>query len=373
MKVFFDDQIFYMQNFGGISRYFAEIINGLNKKAGVKSIPRKFFSNNIHLAEKGLASYSFLRTFNFSKRGRVRNHIYSLQVSKTLKFLQEGEFDVFHPTYYDSTFVDYIQPKKPFVITVHDMIHELYYDKQSQREHFETVNKRRLLPIASHIIAVSQNTKKDILKIFPEIDASKITVAYHGQSLFGSSHTNSSNVALPEKFILFVGKRETYKNFLWFINAVSGLLRGKDVFVVCAGGGSFTADEERALDKQHIRHKVIFVDIKDDKELSTIYRKAVCFVFPSLYEGFGIPILEAFACGCPVILSNSSSFPEVGGNAALYFELEDPETLMKAIKKVLQDVELSENLKKAGYERLKPFSWDKSVRQHQEVYKMLLN
>jgi glycosyltransferase involved in cell wall biosynthesis len=111
----------------------------------------------------------------------------------------------------------------------------------------------------------------------------------------------------------------------------------------------------------------------DDKLLAYLYQHALCFVFPSLYEGFGIPTLEAFACGCPVVLSNTSSMPEVGGDAAVYIDPHNRQSIYDGVKQVIENTALQEEMKRKGYEQFKKFSWKKCVDEHYQLYKKLVD
>lgn len=174
---------------------------------------------------------------------------------------------------------------------------------------------------------------------------------------------------MPENFILYVGKRNTYKNFLFLIEAFNTLAAtNRTLALVCAGGGKFTREEQRKIAKYHLTGRITHVQV-DDTALSYLYTKAQAFVFPSLYEGFGIPILEAFACGCPAVLSKKSSLPEVGGDAARYFDPENAESLVATLAEVLEDKKLSGSLRIKGFERIKLFSWEKTASMTIETYR----
>lgn len=369
LRILFDNQIFNNQQFGGISRYFAELMDGIVNHHSHQLIPMKLFSTNFYLSDKNLLKYQFfLNTPKFRGKARINTFLTEKQNKLVTALIAKGEYDVFHPTYYDSKFLNFL-PNKPFVLTVHDMIHELYLDKNYKKVHSETINKRILIPKANHIIAVSQNTKNDILKIYPSISPEKISVIHHGSSLKADNHV--LQMKLPEKYVLFVGHRDSYKNFCWMISALKNYLIDNDIKVICAGGRGFEENELKMLDEFGLINKVIHIPIDDDHKLAHLYEHAICFVYPSRYEGFGIPILEAFACKCPVITSNSSCFPEIAGNAALYFDLDKPIELLESLQ-VVQKPEQRSLLIAEGIKQLQKFSWEKSVSQHLEVYNNLI-
>jgi glycosyltransferase involved in cell wall biosynthesis len=161
----------------------------------------------------------------------------------------------------------------------------------------------------------------------------------------------------------------SYKNFPLFAEAIAPLLnQDKTLKLVCAGGGGFNADEENLLAKLNITTQCRQTNATD-AELKQLYAQAQVFVFPSLIEGFGIPLLEAFSAGCPVAASNNTCFPEIGGDAIAYFDPTDKESIYNSIQSILSDNTTRYNFIKKGYERLKLFSIEKQVRATLNVYR----
>ncbi|WP_243669147.1 glycosyltransferase family 4 protein [Methanoculleus chikugoensis] len=177
--------------------------------------------------------------------------------------------------------------------------------------------KKKLIEQAEAIIAISESTKSDIIK-YTNAEPDRISVVYLGNPFeyLVQSHrvkNNFEHPALEEPYILFVGNRNGYKNFIFFIKSVARLLKkDENLRVYCAGGGPFMRPELEILNELNILSKVRFINT-NDLIMKHLYENAQAFIFPSLYEGFGLPILEAFSCGCPALLSNSSSFPRSGG------------------------------------------------------------
>jgi glycosyltransferase involved in cell wall biosynthesis len=176
------------------------------------------------------------------------------------------------------------------------------------------------------------------------------------------------NAILPESYILFVGHRHLYKNFNRFICAVAKLMKNDNkLHVICAGGNNFEDKEISMFRELDIENRVIQFNMNDDL-LSSLYDNALLFVFPSLYEGFGIPLLESFSCGCPVACSNTSSFPEIAMDGAVYFDPKDEESIYECISEVLFDDNLKKQLVKNAYRRLESFSWEKTAKKTKEIY-----
>lgn len=278
--------------------------------------------------------------------------------------VRHSKFDVFHPTYYDPYFIKYI--KKPVVITVHDMLHELYPHYFPDAAEM-IARKRAVISKADALIAISENTRKDIIKVFPE-KASQITVVYHGYTF---TDIAPAAMQLPQNYILFIGERWHYKNFPVFAQAVSSLLlKQKDLHLICAGGKAFDENEITLLKKLNILEKTRQINATD-AQLKQLYQNASVFVFPSKLEGFGLPLLEAFANSCPVACSNTSSLPEVAGDAVVYFDPETPQTISNAVERIIGDTNEQERLREKGRARLQQFPFNKCLEETLSVYKTL--
>ena len=234
-----------------------------------------------------------------------------------------------------------------------------------------SANKKILARKAAKIIAISENTKKDVRRFY-DIDERKIEVVYLGNSLIRPSAVRPIHLPIPEKYVFFVGNRCIYKNFVLFIRSMATLMaKDKDLNIICAGGTAFSDFEKEIFKDLNLEGRIHHIKVTDEA-LALLYQNALAFVFPSLYEGFGIPVLEAFACGCPVVLSNSSSLPEVGGNAVVYFDPKKESSIRNAVNKVIYDEILRCNLRTKGFEQLKKFSWKKTASQTEAVYKSIL-
>jgi glycosyltransferase involved in cell wall biosynthesis len=369
MKILLDPQAYNMQQFGGISRYHTEVLVALQDVPGIEIECPMVYSDNLHIKEYRLFENFQNKLVNaplmpkFLKKKLVKK-FRKQSIKLTKKALAKQDFDVFVSTYYDPYFLENLG-NKPFVLTLHDMIHDIF-PQYFTRDKFTVARKKLLLEKATRVICVSENTKKDILKFYPHINASKLDVVYLSQSI--DTHSNAK-VSLPEKYILFVGNRTIYKNFNFFIKSVAPLLTAdSNLFVVCAGGNAFEKDEITLIQSLGIFNQIIQNNFEDN-ELASYYSNAKCFVFPSEYEGFGIPALEAMACSCPVVLAHHSSFPEVAGDAGVYFELNNAVDLKIKVSQLLEDETLRQTYIKKGLEKAAKFSWQKTAQACLEVYK----
>jgi glycosyltransferase involved in cell wall biosynthesis len=249
------------------------------------------------------------------------------------------------------------------------MIHEIFPELFAKEDQ-TIVQKALLIEKADHIIAISESTKNDILRFYPKTSRSKISVVYLSQSL---NQVKQLHLHLPEKYILFVGNRGAYKNFDFFFNAIAEtLLSNPDLRLVCAGGNSFNEQEAKLIACYGLTSQVIQRNFKDS-ELATYYLNAICFIFPSKYEGFGIPVLEAMTCGCPVVLANHSSFPEVAGEAGVYFTLDDPKDLNAKVSSLIFNEELRQEYANKGLEQAAKFNWEKTSEECLAIFKSTAN
>lgn len=347
-RIFFDHQKFSTQRYGGISRYFSTIIDEIKTRSDFSYKLGIIYSENHYInREKQYFKNSLGRKIMNSKNGRTT---YFVNEKYCNSILEKSDFDIFHPTYYDPYFFKKL--RKPLIITVHDMTYERlpeYFWANDQLTYQKRINIER----ADQIIAISETTKADILK-YNDIDPNKIKVIYHGIDLESSLKTKSIP-NLPDNYILFVGDRSGYKNFYLLMNAFACLHQEfKDVKIILTGGGPMGIADVEFLKRLKVYDKVSHIQVSDE-ELNFLYENALLFVYPSLYEGFGLPILEAFKSGCPVLLSDTDCFREIGGNAVEFFDPYELEHLQFKIEELLKRDDFRASLVLRGYERLLDF------------------
>ena len=368
MKILLDPQIFNQQTYGGISRYYTEVFSIISKKKNVEIVLPLYQSDNAYLKNTDLLIDNKPLNFFYNILSALRISTRSLRKKKSDQLLNkifgENSYDLFVPTYYHPYFLDKIHGK-PFVLTVYDMIHELM-PQYFENDPYNVVEfKSILIKKATKIIAVSNNTKKDILKFYPQIEPDKIEVIYHGSSIKIKPNVK---VNLPASYILYVGSRANYKNFRFLVSVMTPLLKANPKLnLVAAGGGEFIDDEMKWIKSLCLEKQIIQKSFKEN-ELGYFYKNAELFVFPSLYEGFGIPVLEAMASGCPIILTKHGSFPEIAGEAGIYFDSNSEEDLKDKIQMLLDNKELRQEFVKKGLEQVKKYNWKDAAEQCLKVY-----
>lgn len=366
MRIIYDHQIFAAQQYGGISRYIAELANHFadEEKVDVRVLSPLYV--NAYLA----ASSPGVRVVGLKVPMTKRTeHIYRM-VNQTLAvpLMRLYKPDLVHETYYA---LKSAQPRGcKLVLTVHDMIHELFPADFSANDSTRR-NKASAVTRADHIICISEHTRRDLIELLG-VPREKTSVVHHGFAL----RATDARVELPVRrpFLLYVGARGGYKNFSCLLQAyaASGILM-KNFDLLAFGGGPITAKEAKLVRQLCIPPENLRQVHGGDDVLEGLYRRAAAFVYPSLYEGFGIPPLEAMSFDCPVICSNASSIPEVVGNAAMLFDPRSVQALAQAIAAVLDDVEMRQILISRGRERVKLFSWERCAQQTMAIYEQVLS
>lgn len=281
-----------------------------------------------------------------------------------------GQFDLIHPSYTnDLDILDYAG-ETPLIVTVHDMTHERHpesfapYDPTAER-------KKLFIRQAARIIAISETTKKDIVELL-DVDPAKIDVIYHGRPMQNVAAAPSRDLLLPQFYLLFVGKREGYKNFELFLRAAARLKRDRpSLHFVCTGQDALTNAELALIDTLGLSGSVHQFRMTD-AQLALAYEKAAVFVYPSYYEGFGLPLLEAFSRKTPVVCARASCFPEIGGDACLFFDPHNADNLADTVQQLLDSDSLREEMIGRGENRLQRFSWQTAARQTLDTYRRAL-
>ena len=305
-----------------------------------------------------------------------RAHPYTIreQLTVPLDLRREG-VDLFHAPHY------VLPPLTPCksVVTIHDCIHLRFPQYLPNRLAYAYA--RSSLWIATHratrVLTVSEASKRDILRYF-KVPEGKIDVIYNAideqfehRAADDEIQRVRERYQLYDPFVLYAGNIKPHKNLERLIEAFHTLRKNdfEHVKLLIIGDEiSKYATLRRAVHRYKLHHHVRFLGFVSDKTLACLYRLAGVFVFPSLYEGFGLPPLEAMASGTPVITSNVSSLPEVVGDAALLIDPYDPDAIYQAMRRVLTEPELAASLRARGLARVRQFSWERSIRRVHQIY-----
>lgn len=368
MRIGIDSRL-YSPNFTGIGRYVYELIHNLLK------IDRKnhyvlFFNDpfygkfdvrqkNVEKVRVNAPHYSFKEQFEF------------------WRILENAGLDLMHFTHFNAPALY----RKPSVVTIHDLTLSFFPGrKMTDLFHRAAYNFviRSIVKRAQKIIAVSNNTKKDIKNLFG-IKGDKIKVIYEGVNpLFRKTEASAAAEAVLAKLdikkpcILYTGVWRSHKNLPNLIRAF-GILKKEHGFagalVITGKKDPWYSEVQKAAADENLKNDIRFTGLLSDDDLVSLYNEAALYVLPSLYEGFGLPVLEAFACGTPVCASNSSCIPEIcGQDAALLFDPRNPHDMAEKMAFVLNHPSKTAELTAAGTTRLKMFSWEKMAAETLAVY-----
>ena len=358
MKIYFDNIIFSLQKSGGISVYFYEILKRFQKDK------RKFYVlDSIDIDNKNI----FYKKLNISTEKIKEKSIF---FNKILRYfdvkIKEKEKFIFHSTYYRIC-----NSKRAInITTVHDFTYEKYFKGVKKKIH--SIQKKRAILKSDLIICISENTKKDLFNFIPEAKNKKIDVIYNGISEEFYKKEKLENDFDKEyskkRYILYVGARRGYKNFKLTLEIMSKL---KNEFTLIFVGGEELSSQEKKeienfLDKKYEHLKGVSIE-----KLNSLYNYAFCLLYPSEYEGFGIPVLEAMRAGCPVLAYENSSIPEISGPSLLVKE-NNVTNYLENINKLLEKDE-RDRIIKEGIKYSQNFSWNKTYKKLIQNYISFMN
>ena len=357
MKIILNGTIFYKQRYGGISRYFCNLSQKFIKKGINFKITAPFYKNKYlkEVSSKYKSGIYISRFPEFKFFDSFQSFYNNNQISKFKP-------DIVHETYYSTRL-----KKKNYlkIITVYDLIHEKLSDFYKLK-----IDKKKSFEDVDYFISISENTKSDLIEMY-NIPEDKIKVIYLG----GDHVINQNNPKRfkndSKPFILFVGSREKYKDFNSLVYAyVNSNKISKDFNLYCFGGGNFSKEEKKLFANLNISEKIFNLQ-GDDTLLYDLYKTCRCFVSTSLYEGFGIPVVEAMQSNCPVFLSNCNTYLEIAKNNAIFFEKKNVEDLKNKLEQhIYNEADLKIISSKAKtYSSI--FSWEKCTEETLNLYKKL--
>ncbi len=366
MRILYDHQVFSLQDAGGASRYHFELIRNLQ---GLGEVAIDLLIGlNASVMPFGSLQQAQTRVFGrqtATKPGLARyvlNELSSLVVAPL-----RGNVDIYHPTLYRA--LPWVRRRR-VVVTHHDCIHERFPNLFSNAASI-VKTKRKLFAQADAIICVSESSRRDLLHFY-DVAETKTHVVYHGFSPLPLPVDSRGDSGKP--YLLYVGSRAGYKNFRLLLEAFSRSGLTGNYRLLAVGGGPFTPEEKAGIASLKLDGSVAVVPRADDATLARAYRDAALFVYPSLYEGFGFPPLEAMSQGCPVLVNQTSSLPEICGAAAFYFAATaDAGELSRSLASILADDSGRAIKRELGQQRVRLYDWNRTAHQTLAVYRSVLN
>lgn len=363
MRVLYDYQTFSKPGYSGIPRYFIELAARIAGFAGVEAR----IVSPIILSPMLADHRNRMPTFgiDLSRLPIPARIVRAVNQPLFRSYAALARPDIVHETYYRR---DRTAPNgSKIVMTFHDAIPQrvphLFPHSEATR-----AGRQQVLHRADHLICVSQSTRNDLLDLF-DVDPARVSVILLGSSL---SPSPGGPIDIGSPYLLHVGQRHAYKNFNALIRAFGETGLHRTHKLVSFSSTPWTEGELREAQLSGVPESAMLRTSGDDQLLARYYSGAVALVFPSFYEGFGIPLLEAMRCGCPIVTSNVSSMPEVAGDAALYVTPGDGGSLMETLVRVSSSFEIRERLTASGLARAKGLSWERCAAETYEVYRNVL-
>jgi glycosyltransferase involved in cell wall biosynthesis len=363
MRVYLDNIVFSIQKFGGASTYWQELLKRFVSKENVILISQNedkpIFDIDGELFDYKSNKNSFLLEKTFKPK--------FLRYLPLTKRLPKGS--LYHNSYYRTCF----QKSVVNIFTIHDFAHKKGYASSFPRNVVHIGLTSIGLKNADGIIAISENTKKDLLFYYPNIPENKIKVIYHGvnEDFYPLEKIRSQmfkdQLNLDDRYVLFIGKRGGYKNFDLVVQALSAF---NDIKLVIVGGEKMNDEEYNNLISK-LPSGFLKFDGLENEEINLLYNYAFSLVYPSKFEGFGFPIVEAMRSGCPVITTTLTSIPEVAGDAALYIE-DSSHSLIQKITELRSD-NIRTSFIERGFRQSRKFSWEKCASETFQFYQDIYN
>ncbi|NJN02348.1 MAG: glycosyltransferase family 4 protein [Leptolyngbyaceae cyanobacterium SL_1_1] len=363
MRILYDGLVYAVQPAGGINRYFKNLIAHLpdNIQPTLTLCKPLSVDYPAHTNLK-IKTNSQLE----SLPDRLSLLLARLYFRNTIDFTN---FNVIHPTYYCLFSRQKLKEIKiPIVLTVWDMIHEIFSEEIDPKGYHIQMKQQAILA-ADAILCISENTKKDLMERYP-ISEDRIRVTYLASEI--DIHMSYGNEIVPcQSYFLYVGKRSGYKNFDCLLEAFAKSVSVKSNLSLCVVGSPFSKAEKEKISALKLWSYIEHYGYVNDLHLAKLYRCSRGLVYPSRYEGFGIPPLEAMACGTVVVAANCSSLPEVVGNSGILFNPNSASDLADIMLSLVSNSTKRTSLIESACRRAKLFSWEKTTAQTAKSYQQI--
>lgn len=352
MKIVFDSLVFALHRYGGVTTYWNEFIERFKREKFdllILTVPWNRYLNTefVELAKT--------QVNHIPERG------WPLQLLRNTppRIIGNHEKFIFHSTYLRVS----NHKNAVNVVTIHDFTHQYFVKGFKQRLNY--FQKKRAIRDSHGIVCISENTRKDLFEFFPEAKTKVVKVIYNGCSqVYLDPIPGERPANIPTPYILFVGARGGYKNFEFAINVLKN-----SAYHLVVAGSQFTEQEGELLEP--FKNRISLFNNVSDEKLKTLYQHAHAFLYPSLYEGFGIPLLESMNCKCPVIAFKNSCIPEIMGDSPLLLQNNDLAATLHVLLK-LESPQYRELVITTQNEQVRKFSWSRAFSEMKEFYKELM-
>jgi glycosyltransferase involved in cell wall biosynthesis len=368
MRILYDHQAFSLQNAGGITRYFYELIQRFGSADGMEPEALLGYSDTIWPLREAVKPHGTLvhwgsRVFAGGMSTYALNELLLNAVSAA-----SGRFDIYHNTLY--RFMPGVRARR-YVATHHDCVQERFPELFADYRRIMRT-KRRMLRQADLVFCVSESSRND-LEHFYGVERSRCQIVYNGITPLPRSEAGAKQLAEQVKrpFLLYVGGRASYKNFGGLLSAFAKAQLGINYDLLVLGGGRFTTEELRLIREAGLEGKVVAWPLAGADLLAEAYAHARLLVYPSFYEGFGFPPLEAMSVGTPALVAASPATLEVCGDAALFFDPAQPEDFVVQLRVASSDETIRADMITRGYKLVQRYRWDLTAEQVMLGYKSL--
>lgn len=367
VRIYYDHQLTSLQDAGGASRYHYELLRCLESVPDVQTTTFLGFNSSVYPYQQVASAKTKVVGF----RGPLPKGVKRYAVNEALANVVApfcGKFDIYHPSH--QRMLPFVSARR-LVVTHHDCIYERFpifrFAKTALRA------KKKLFAAADLIICDTESSRSDLLRFY-EIGVAKTRIVHLGFSRLLRSPESAGELRrrIRRDYILYVSGRSLYKNFGGLLRAFRDTRLNETLDLLVFGGGPLTTDERELIANLGIRESVVAIPIADDGLLAEAYAGARLLAYPSLFEGFGLPPLEAMHLGCPVLACNASSLPEICGDAPFYFEPGQPRSLSDALLRAVDDTPARAVATERGRRVASQYSWEKCTQETLAVYRECL-
>lgn len=368
MKIIFDHQAFSLQRAGGISRYFYELLRGFRAFPDIEPVTVLGLSSTVWPMKKAAEPIGRVIWFGSEMFSPKATYVMNEALTGAMASLM-GRFAIYHNTLY--RYMPTIRSVRR-VATHHDCIHERFPEYYPNHTRIMRM-KARMLRESDLVICVSRASQEDLAEFY-RVEPSRTLVVHHGVAPLPRNEVGSAELQSLglRPFILYVGLRGLYKNFSGLLRAFSRSGLRKDFDLLALGGGALTDEERMTASQLGAISALRVVPHSSNHLLAEAYAKAAVFVYPSLYEGFGMPPLEAMKAGCPTLVARTKATLEVCGDASTFFDPENDEEFSDRLSFILSDGTTRRGNVERGLARAATYTWEEAVRKTVLAYRSIL-